>query len=379
MKKVIVHRRHTNHPWIFSNEVIRVEDGVVPGAVVRVEERRKTVGSGFYNPHSLIAVRLFSADKQDFDAALIKERMRKANDIRNGLGDTYRLVFSESDGLPGLVVDKYDKYFVVQINALGMELNKDKIFKVLVDDFSASGIYEKNDEEGLRSLEGLEPRAAVVHGTIPEQVEIEQDGVKFLVDLVNGQKTGFFLDQRLNRQRVRDLAHGEVLDCFCYTGAFSLYAGQKVDVKVTGVDSSEPAIRLAQENARLNKVEVQFSCQDVFDVLNAYARENRAFDTIILDPPSFTKSRKKKFAALRGYKQINLKAMQVLREGGLLFTSSCSYHISMEDFITMLQGAASDAKKAFRIIDHGRQAPDHPVPLNFPESEYLKALFLQMV
>ncbi len=379
MKKIIVHRRHANHPWIFSNEVIRAEDGITPGAVVRVEERRKTVGSGFYNPHSLIAVRLFSADEHDFDAALIRERMRKANDVRSGLGDSYRLVFSESDGLPGLIIDKYEKYFVVQINALGMELHKDKIFKILIDDFSASGIYEKNDEEGLRSLEGLEPRAAAVHGTIPEQVEIEQDGMKFLVDLLNGQKTGFFLDQRSNRQKIRDRAHGEVLDCFCYTGAFALYASQKAGVKVTGVDSSEPAIRLAKENARLNNVEVEFSCQDVFDALNSYARENRTFDTIILDPPSFTKSRKKKFAALRGYKQINLKAMQVLRPGGLLVTSSCSYHISMDDFIVMLQDAATDAKKAFRIIDQGAQAPDHPVPLNFPESNYLKALFLQMV
>jgi 23S rRNA (cytosine1962-C5)-methyltransferase len=379
MKKVIVHRRHVNHPWIFSNEVVRAEDGVVPGAAVRVEERRKTIGAGFYNPHSLIAVRLFADQERDFDAALIQERMRAAHAVRNGLGETYRFIFSESDGLPGLIIDKYEKYFVVQINALGMELYKDKIFKALVDDFAASGIYEKNNEEGLRSLEGLEPCVNTVHGTIPERIEIELDGVKFLVDLVNGQKTGFFLDQRLNRQRIRDLAHGDILDCFCYTGAFSLYAGQKAGVNITGVDSSEPAIRLAKENARLNNIEAEFSCQDVFDMLNSCARENRAFDTIILDPPSFTKSRKKKFAALRGYKQINLKAMQVLREGGLLFTSSCSYHISMDDFITMLQEAATDAKRAFRIVGQGRQAPDHPVPLNFPESNYLKALFLRML
>lgn len=373
MKKAIVRRRHFNHPWIFSNEIVRVED-VAPGEVVKVEERRKIIGTGFYNPHSLIALRLFSEIEEEFDKDFICEKLKKAKELRNSMGESFRLVYSESDGLPGLIIDKYNDDYVVQINSLGMERHKETLYKILIEEYTPKGIYEKSDE-ALRKLEGLEPINKIVYGDIPELVEIEQDGLKFLVDIRNGQKTGFFFDQRENRQKIKELAKGEVLDCFCYTGGFSVYATEKC--QVLGIDSSNRAIDLARQNANLNKLNCNFECQDVFDALRKFVNNKKSFDTIILDPPSFTKSKKKKREALKGYKEINLQAMQLLSEGGLLFTSCCSYHISSPEFADMLRDAAADAKLRFIIIKQGRQSKDHPVLLNFPESDYLKSFFLQ--
>lgn len=371
MKKVIVHRRHFNHPWIFSNEVVRAED-ISPGEVVKIEERHKTIGVGFYNPHSLIAVRQYSEVEQDFDKNFIRKKLIDAGEIRKHMGKSYRFVYSESDSLPGLIIDRYEDYFVVQINSLGMEQQKEKLFKILVEDYGPKGIYEKS-EENLRKLEGLEPVSNVIYGTVPEIIEIEQDGLRFLVDVINGQKTGFFLDQRENRLKARESAKGEILDCFCYSGAFSLYAVKKGNI--LGIDSSASAIDLAQKNARLNNLECSFECRDVFETLREFARNRRSFDTIFLDPPSFTKSKKTKNQAFKGYKEINLAAMQLLSDGGLLFTSSCSYHLSMQEFIEVLQDAAADAGRKFVIIHQGRQSGDHPILLNFQESNYLKAIF----
>ncbi|MEO0122788.1 MAG: class I SAM-dependent rRNA methyltransferase [candidate division WOR-3 bacterium] len=375
MKKVIVHRRHLNHPWIFSNEIIKTEDPS-PGEVVKVEERKKVIGSGFYNPHSLISVRLFSEKEENFSREFLLNRIKNALTLRSDLRESYRLIYSESDGLPGLIIDKYNKYFVVEINCLGMDKQKDLVFNALKELFNPEGIYEKSDEN-LRKLEGLGIENKIVYGKIPEFVEIEQDGIKFFVDIINGQKTGFFFDQRENRQKIAEFATGEILDCFCYTGGFSLYTSKKG--KALGIDSSEKAIETAKKNALLNNLECRFECADVFKTLRKFYNENKKFDTIILDPPSFTKSKKKKFEALRGYKEINLMAMKLLNEGGILFTSSCSYHISNEEFLNMLRDAAKDAKKHFIIIHQGKQAKDHPVLLNFPESNYLKAYFLRVI
>lgn len=372
MKKIIVHRRHFNHPWIFSNEIVQAEDAK-PGEVVKVEERRRVIGTGFYNPHSLIAIRLFSENEEEFNKDFITRKLSKANESRMGMGDSFRLVYSESDGLPGLIIDKYNDHYVVTVNSLGMEQHKETLYKILIDEYAPKGIGEKSDE-GLRKLEGLEPVNEIVYGNIPELVEIEQDGIKFLVDIVSGQKTGFFFDQRENRQKIKELAKGEILDCFCYTGGFSLYAAEKDNV--LGIDSSASAINLARQNAKLNNLGCRFEDQDVFETLRLFVNTKRYFDTIILDPPSFTKSKKKKNEALKGYKEINLRAMQLLKEGGLLFTSSCSYHISFQEFVKILQDAASDAKRKFMIIQQGSQSKDHPVLLNFPESNYLKALFI---
>lgn len=372
MKKVIVNRRHPDHPWVFSNEVIRAEDASA-GAIVRVEEHRRLVGTAFYNPHSLIALRFISPTGEDFDENFIRNKLRSARPRRNGLGESFRLVFSECDGLPGLIVDKYEKYFVVQVNCRGMESYKETVYKILTEEFSPGGIYEKADEP-LRGLEGLEAVNRVVFGEIPDRVEIEQDGIKFLVDIKGGQKTGFFFDQRANRRQVRELGRGDILDCFCYTGGFSLYAADRGDV--LGLDTSEPALENARRNAELNGRRCRFENADVLAALRGFVNEKRSFDTIILDPPSFTKSRKKKFDALRGYKEINLRAMRLLRDGGLLVTASCSYHINRYDFLTMLRDAAADARCRLVVEHEGHPAPDHPILLGFPESDYLKAFFL---
>jgi len=375
VKKVIVYRRHLNHPWIFSNEVIKTEKPS-PGEVVKVEERKKVIGTGFYNPHSLITVRLFSDKEEDFSKEFLLNRIKKALIDRSDLGESFRLIYSESDRLPGLIIDKYRNYFVVEINCLGMDKRKELVFQTLKEIFNPEGIYEKPDQN-LRKLEGLESENKIVYGKIPELVEIEQDGIKFLVDIINGQKTGFFFDQRENRQKLAEFATGQILDCFCYTGGFSLYTAKKG--KVLGIDSSAKAIEIAKKNALLNNLECDFECEDVFKTLRKLYNANKRFDTIILDPPSFTKSKKKKFDALRGYKEINLMAMKLLNEGGILFTSSCSYHISNEEFLNMLHDSAKDAKRNFVIIHQGKQSKDHPILLNFPESNYLKAYFLRVI
>lgn len=373
MIKVIVKRRHPGHPWIFSNEIIRAESAV-PGAVVRVEEQRRFIGTAFYHPHSLIALRLLTGVDEEFNEDLIRRRILQAGRARGGLDASGRLVYSESDGLPGLIVDQYSGHLVLQVNCQGMEKMKDSVIRILQDLYSPPGIYEKSDSS-LRRLENLEPVDRIVCGTIPDRIEIEQDGLRFLVDVRNGQKTGFFFDQRANRRRTKEFARGEILDAFCYTGGFALYAARQGNV--LGIDTAENAIALARENARLNDLAIQFATDDVITALRRFVKEGRAFDTIILDPPSFTKSRKKKFDALRGYKEINLRAMQLLRPGGRLITSSCSYHITRYEFLMALRQAAADARCRMIIRHEGKAAPDHPVLLGFPESDYLKTFFLE--
>ncbi len=373
--KIIVKRRHFNHPWIFSNEIIKKEN-ITPGSIVLVEEQRKIIGTGFYNPHSLIAIRLFSYTEEKFDHDFLLKNLKSAWTKRSGMGNSYRLVASECDGLPGLIIDKYNAYFVIQINCLGMEQYKEVIKEILIDEFKAQGIYEKSDE-GLRKREGLDVANSIIFGEIPDLVEIEQDGLRFLVDIKNGQKTGFFFDQRENRKMAKELAKGEILDCFCYTGGFSIYVGNKGSV--LGIDSSEGAIALAKKNAEINNLKCSFECAEVFKTLREFAKAGRRFDTIILDPPSFTKSKKEKRDALRGYKEINLSAMKILNPDGLLFTGSCSYHISRQEFLEILQTSAQDAHKQFQIIKEGMQSKDHPVLLNFPESNYLKSFCLRVL
>ena len=374
MKKVIVKRRHPGHPWVFSNEVIRAEEATA-GSVVRVEEHRRLIGTAFYNPHSLIALRFLTDDGREFNEELIRTRLDRARQARCDMGNSHRLVYSESDGLPGLIVDRYQDYLVVQVNCRGMEAHKETVFKILQELCSPRGIYEKSDE-ALRRLEDLEPLDRVVSGDIPDRIEIEQDNWRFLVDVRGGQKTGFFFDQRANRRAASDFARGEILDAFCYTGGFSLYTvgrGQTL-----GIDSSEAAIAIARENARLNGLPCQFENADAITTLRRYANEGRTFDTVILDPPSFTKSRKKKFDALRGYKEINLRAMRLLEAGGVLVTCSCSHHVDQELFREMLIDAAWSAGRQARLLEMRSQSRDHPMLLAAKESQYLKCAILSV-
>jgi len=375
MKKVRVTRHHRAHPWVFSNEV-KTRDQIEPGDIVDIYHGSIFKGRGFYNPHSLIAVRRYSETKQEFDQSLVDELIKKSLDHRKDcIQDTsFRLVYSESDRLPGLIVDKYDKSFVIQIHCYGMDTRRDLIVRSLLG-MQPEFIYERSDT-ALRKIEGLEPRKGLLHGALNNPVLIEQGGIKFLVDIENGQKTGFFFDLSDIRNKVKKISKGKrVLDLFCYTGALSLYAASGDAHSTIGVDSSESAIMLAIENSKINGVKnAQYICNDVFDFLNS---NTQLYDVIILDPPSFTKSKKSLAAARRGYKRLHLQAMKHLNRRGILVTTSCSYHIREETFQEIIREAAVAAGMNLRIIDRATQSPDHPILLNMPESHYLKCFFLQ--
>ncbi len=383
-KEVLVRKIHPGHPWIFSNEIFRVFGEPAPGDVVKVTRKagrkRELIGFGFYNPHSLIAVRLFSKE-EDFTKVFLKKKIERALRLRQRIleDNSFRLIHGESDGLPGLIIDKYENGFVLEINCLGMEIRKNLIIDTLAELFNINFIYEKSDSH-YRKFEGLEPVVRIVRGELQERVVIIQNGIHFSVDIIQGQKTGFYFDQRTNRQKVKELAAGKrVLDLFCYTGGFALYAGQGKAKSVLGVDSSERAIELAQENSRLNNLERQcsFVVGDVFEFLREKAQSEEKFDLIILDPPAFAKTKREVKDARRGYKDINLFAMKVLAPDGLLVTSTCSHYVNADDFIDILNQARIDAGREFRIIGRGFQSGDHPVVIGMPESEYLKCFYLQ--
>ncbi len=385
-KQILVRKSHPGHPWIFSNEIFRTFGEPSPGDIVevwhKINRRKEFLGMGFYNPHSLIAIRLFSQE-DNFTAEFIRKRLAKAVKFRDRYitDKSFRLVHGESDGLPGLIVDKYENGFVIQINCLGMEQRKDLIVNNLFEMFSAEFIYEKSDTT-YRKLEGLEPTQCLLHGQLPKSPRISQDGIDFLVNIEKGHKTGFYFDQRENRRRVRDLAAGrKVLDLFCYTGGFALYALKGGAKSILGVDASIEAVELARANARENNIssKSEFVSADVFEFLRERSKTGEKFDLIVLDPPAFTKSRKEVRNALKGYKDINIFAMKALAPDGILVTSSCSHHIFWNDFISVVNKAQVDADKRFTIIGKGSQAIDHPVIVGMPESEYLKCLFLQFL
>jgi len=383
-KEVLVRRVHPGHPWIFSNEVFRAFGDPSPGDVVEAFKKdgrkKESLGFAFYNPHSLIALRVFSK-QSEFTPDFLRERLSSALAYRKStLSDqSFRLVHGESDDLPGLVIDKYENGFVIQVNCLGMEKKKEMIVQGLNDVCRAQFVYEKS-ETTYRRLEGLEPTVGLRSGNLPDEAKISQDGLDFLVDIKEGQKTGFYFDQRDNRRRVRSLASGKkVLDLFCYTGGFALYAAGGGAARVLGIDSSARAIELARTNARLNHFDAQcsFETADVFEFLRQKKRTEEKFDIIILDPPAFTKSRKDLRNASRGYKDINLLAMRLLAPRGILVTASCSHHVFWNDFMSIINSAQADAGRRFMVLDRGTQAVDHPVLVGMPESEYLKCYFLQ--
>lgn len=378
MNRVYIRRHHRGHPWIFSNEISNKKD-VLPGEdVVDIYQNRKFVGRGFYNPQSLIAVRIFSSSPQEFDQHFIDAMISRALDYRSlSIRNTsYRLVYSESDGLPGLIIDRYETNYVIQINCLGMDRRRDLVVDSLLR-FNPQSIYERSDTP-LRPLEGLQTRTGLLHGKLDNPVLIELDGLRFLVDIANGQKTGFFLDLNAIRQKAELLSKNrKVLDLFCYTGAFACYAARGGATSTTGVDSSETAIALARENARINKSEkAVFIRADAFDFLRT---DKSTYDLIVLDPPSFVKSRKTLPAAYRGYKEINIQAMKRLNSGGILITTSCSYHVSEDAFRDILYKAAIDARVNLTIVHRSTQGFDHPILLNMPESHYLKCFVLKRI
>ena len=386
------------HPWVYGEEITAVEGGYRNGDMVDVvSSKGRYLGTGWVNDHSKIRVRILSRNANDtFDEAFFRRRVRYALDYRKtvmGPADyrCCRLIFGEADQFPGLTVDRFENVLVTQTLSLGMEQRKEWVFRALVEGLREDGaeiaaLYERNDVairelEGLRQNKGFYPLEGL-RDDLDGHVIITENGLRYDVDYIEGQKTGFFLDQKYNRQAAARLAQGRrVLDCFTHTGAFALNAAAAGAAHVTAVDVSQFALELAAENGRRNGLtNLDYLCADVFDLLTRMAREKKCdYDYIILDPPAFTKNRATADRAYHGYKEINLKAMRLLPRGGYLATCSCSHFMSDEMFRRMLREAAQDAGVTLRQIEARQQAPDHPILPGVPETDYLKFYLLQVV
>lgn len=370
------------HPWVFRSDIER-EDGAADGLPVRVlTAAGRFLAMAVYNPRSQISLRILSRRDEPIDGAFIRGRVRRALDYRRRFADlnSCRLIFAESDGLPAVIADKFGEVIVLQILCLGMERFKGDIVDALVKELSPRGIYERNDVP-VRELEGLSQQTGLLFGEVPDRVEMQENGVRFLVDVKEGQKTGFFLDQKENRAAIAPFVPGmRVLDCFTHTGSFALHAARYGAAEVTGVDISEHACACALENARLNGVEdrVRFECANAFDFLRAHQTAKEQYDVVILDPPAFTKTRSAVEGALRGYKEINLRGMKLTRDGGFFITCSCSQHVTPDLFRGMLMEAQKDAHIQLRQIEWRTQGRDHPILLASPETQYLKCGIFQV-
>jgi 23S rRNA (cytosine1962-C5)-methyltransferase len=384
------------HIWVFADEILSVDGGYENGDIVDVlTDKGRYLGSGYINDNSKIRVRIISKNANDrFDEVFYRRRIDYALDYRlTVMGEDFsscRLIFGEADGFPGLTVDKFENILVAQVLSLGTDRVKDIIFRGLTEALAERGytvdaIYERNDVK-VRELEGLTQykdyyRAQGLRDDLGHEVEITENGIKYMVDFVDGQKTGFFLDQKYNRRAVAKIAKGKrVLDCFTHTGAFALNAATTAE-HVTAVDISQTAVDMARRNAALNGFEnIDFVTANVFELLTEAERQHRRdWDMIILDPPAFTKSRSTARAAERGYKEINLRAMKLLPRGGYLATCSCSHFMNNELFVKMLMSAAADAGVSLKMIEARRQSPDHPILLNVPETDYLKFYLFQVI
>lgn len=383
---------HRKHPWVFSGAVFRlIGDGTVlaPGATVKiVDSKDEFLAWGAYSPDSQIRARVWSWDiNQDINKSFFLARLEEAFSLRKTFISTdttnaFRLVHGESDGLPGLIVDRYGDVIVVQFLSSGAEYWRQSLTDLLAEYGECESIYERSDADS-RSLEGLPPRSGLLWGrSLEGLVKVYENDVDYWVDVISGHKTGFYLDQRDNRAEVRDLAAGRsVLDCFTYTGGFTLAAIEGGATSITSMDTSEGALDLAKENLLLNSMDpnlVEWVAEDVFQTLRKYRDRNRKFDLIILDPPKFAPTKAQVEKAARGYKDINLLAFKLLNPGGILITFSCSGGVGDELFQKIVAGAALDAGKQARIIKRLYQAADHPVALNFPEGAYLKGLVIQI-
>lgn len=372
-------RIQRGHPWIFSNELQRATDQFTPGELVEVlDAAGRFMGRGYINPHTLIAVRVLTREQEEIDRGFFRKRIATARALRTrlGFGDSFRAVFSESDYLPGLIVDKYADTLVLQSSTAGIETLLPDIIAALQDEYSPRAIVLRNDSPS-RELEGLALEKRVAYGEIIGPVRIEESGIQYQVDVLEGQKTGFFFDQRENRLAIKDQVQGRrTLDCFCYMGAWALTAARFGAAEVIGLDSSERAISLATQNAALNNLPARFKKADVFDELRMLEKQRERFGCIVLDPPAFVKSRAKVREALKGYKEINLRAMRLIEPGGALVTCSCSHHIDEELFKEMLIDAAFSAGKQVRLLEMRSQSRDHPVLLAARETQYLKCAIL---
>ena len=360
------------------------DDNIESGAIVHVlDHKRKFIGSGYYNPKSKIRVRLLSRNAgEEINQGWFYDKISAAIKYREqiGYGGAARLIFGEADQLPGLVVDRFGEMLVIQTLTIGMDQRKEWIVNSLVKILQPKTIIERNDVP-VRKLEGLDERAGILYGEQISKAEFSENDIRYRVDFLEGQKTGFFLDQKENRRALENISRSaEVLDCFCYNGSFSLSAAKFGAKHVEGLDASEPAVNSAIENAKLNSLESTclFRSANAFDALTEYKNSGKQFDVVILDPPAFTKNREGIASAQRGYREINLKAMKILRPGGYLLTFSCSHFISPEIFEHTIQQASYDAHKTLTIVSTLSQAKDHPLVWGIDETHYLKGYLLRV-
>ncbi|MBI5644285.1 MAG: class I SAM-dependent rRNA methyltransferase [Deltaproteobacteria bacterium] len=385
MEIVLVNRPSrilAGHLWVFSNELSTSPKKFVPGALVELQDRKNNfLGIGYVNPHSLISVRILTRQKEEINKDFFKKRIDNALQYRKRFvtSNSFRAVFSEGDLLPGLIVDKFEDCISVQFLTLGMEAQSSVVLEALEEIFSPKTIILRNDSSA-RTLEGIALEKKIIKGDLSTLPRIKEDDTIFEIDPFSGQKTGFFLDQAENRKAFSSLAgKGVGLDLFCYTGAWSVkLAG--AGVAMTGVDSSEAAVKQAEKNAELNGLsdKCAFVRSDVFDFIKAESSKKEAYDAVVLDPPAFVKSKTRINEGLRAYRESNGACMKLLKKGGLFATSSCSYHVDKMTFLDMLRDAARDAGRTARVIEIRSQAKDHPISLTVPETEYLKCVIMEV-
>ncbi|WP_123054840.1 class I SAM-dependent rRNA methyltransferase [Clostridium sp. JN-1] len=379
-------KSENGYPWIYLNEIESYDGEYKNGDIVEVYNfKDKFIGKGCVNNLSKIFIRILTHDiNQHIDEGFFRKRLHDAWEYRKKvLIDTSccRLLFGESDFIPGLIIDKYGNYYVIQFLSLGIDKYKDTIVKILVNDFNASGIYERDDIK-VRELEGLDLTKGFLTQPFDTNIQISENGVKYIIDIENDQKTGFFLDQKENRQAIHKVCkNAEVLDCFTHTGSFALNAGIAGAKSVLGVDISRQSIECAKRNAELNGLSdiVKFECHNAFDILHTWAKQGKKYDVVILDPPAFTKSKSTISNAIRGYKEINLRGMEMIRPGGFLVTCSCSHSMSADLLKNVILAAAKDNKRFLRQVEFRTQSADHPILCYFNESYYLKFYIFQIM
>ncbi len=378
-------RVRAGHLWVYQGEIGIIGIGVKPGDTVEVlDNRGRFLGIGYYNHASQIAVRLLTQERTIVNEDFFRKRFEQAIHYRKRVrpdASSYRLIYGEGDLLPGLIVDKFEDYLVVQFLTMGMEVNRDLIIRLLIDLCRPKAIIERSDLS-IRHLEDLPERSGCIYGECPSSILIKDNGLSFRVDLLEGQKTGYFLDQSANRAALAQYAAGRrVLDCFCHVGTFALHAAAYGARSVLGVDISEDAVAMAGDNAAINHLDAicSFQAANAFDFLREQVGRKAEYELIILDPPAFTKSKQAVEGAIRGYKEINLRALKLLPPGGILVTCSCSHHMNPDLFWEVVNAAAIDNKKRLRLLERRTQGQDHPILAGVPETEYLKCFIFEVV
>jgi len=379
ISRAAARRIRRGYLWIYAGEIELEPVGEEPVIVQVIDPPGNILGHAFYSRRSQIRLRLFNRHSDPPSLELLQTRIKLSISRRRGLLDrnsACRLIFGEADLLPGIILDRYGDYLVLQTLTKSADILKSELVDTLIAELAPSGILQRNDAKARR-LEGLDEVNSVLWGSVPEELEIVEGDVRFIVDLLRGQKTGFFLDQKQNRMAARQYASGQALDCFTNTGAFALQLAAKCE-SVLAIDISTDALRLAARNRDLNGIHnVEFVAGNVFDFLRELETRGQSFDTICLDPPAFAKNRKALPGARSGYKEINLRALKLLKQGGVLVTSSCSYHLSESDFSDLLRDAARDCHRFVQVIERRSQANDHPALASMPETRYLKCFILR--